>query len=296
MKKNILLLSCLIIGIFSIWQITNVFAEQVGSSPSSGSTSRIKTLNDELVSLGVGSTATGAWGDWGTMWNRIYSAAIWDATLGDAVVANVLSGKKFYAGANRILLTGSLTVGSTAPDYSQQSLVKWDDYYATDETGEEASWTNTANVGVGSTLNVWKDNTTGLYWSASQGTSSNIFTQVSLGTCDFFATVPRGNYAGGDADCGNAINACGTLSLEAVTGQGAKTDWYLPTQKELMQAYLDGIYNQAGDIFTTDSRFWSSTEDSGNATRAWTVYLSNGRTYGSTKTLTAYSVRCVRRD
>ena len=294
MKKTILLLACLIIGIFSIWQIINIFAEQVGSSPESSSTSRIKTLSDSLASLGVGSTASGAWGDWMAMWNRIYSAAIWDATLGDAVVGDVLSGKKFYAGASRTLQVG---VGTTTQSWSQQSLVKWDDGYATDETGEEASWTNTANVGVGSTLNVWKDNRTGLYWSASQGTGSNNFTQVSLATCDFFATVPRGNYNNTDpADCGNAIQSCATLSLEAVTGQGAKTDWYLPSQKELMQAYLDGMYNQAGSTFTSTGNFWSSAEYSGSAASAWYVSLYRGNTGSNDKTSTSNSVRCVRRD
>jgi len=283
MKKTILLSACLIIGVFSLWQITNVFAEKVGSSPESSSTSRIKTLDNELISLGVGTTASGAWGDWGIMWNRIYSSANWIPS-GTASVGDVALGVTFY-GNSRTKQTGTAAV---PVDYSQQSLVKWDDAYGGDETGEEASWTNTAGS---ATTGVWKDNRTGLYWSVGVGSLANQFT---IATCDFFTTTPRGNYAGTDNDCGGAINKCGTYSLEAVTGQGAKTDWYLPSQKELMQAYMDGIYNQNA-TFATTSLFWSSTELSFYSAGAWLVDLAGGDTSGSTKT-DSYTVRCVRRD
>ena len=262
-----------------------VLAEQVGGSPLTASTSRIKTIYDSLVSLSHGSDAAGSWGNWGAYWNRIRSAGEW-VPSGNATTAGVTSGTTFYSNS-RTQQTGTAAI---AMDYSTQSLVIWDDYKNGenadgDSAGEESTWTNTAT-------NVWKDARTSLYWSNSQGSLTNSFTKAS---CDFYTTTPRGSYAGADADCGNAINACGLLSLEAVTGGGAKIDWYLPSQKELMQAYLDGMYNKAGGAFTTTSYFWSSAELSDYANYAWYTTLNVGTT-GSSDKGNSNATRCVRRD
>jgi hypothetical protein len=242
-------------------QAGRVAGEQTGDSPDSGSTSRIQETYDELVSRGYGDDTAGSWGDWGVYWNRIRSAI--DNTV------NI--------------------------DFNNQSYEEYDDYEYSDAHGagesgnEESTWENTAS-------NVWFDNRTGLYWSASQGQMPNLFPDQDHSACPFFSETPRGSsYDGSDADCGNAINACAVLSLESKTGEGADTDWYLPTQKELQQAYLDGIYNQAGHAFTTTSNFWSSTERSVNSSYAWGVYLCYGNAYHYYKS-NSYDVRCVRRD
>jgi hypothetical protein len=204
-----------------------------------------------------------------------------DTTSGDAVAGDLASGKLAWVDGSEI--TGSAAAGI---DYSQQSLVAYDDYEDPDNTSEEATWTNPAT-------NVYQDGRTGLFWSNSLGSYTNIFPNQDHSTCDFFSTTPRGIYAGADADCGNAINACGTLSLDA-NGGGAETDWYLPSQKELLQAYIDGIYNQDASWVTTGS-FWSSTEISNSSARAWFVYLYRGLTYYGDKP-NSNDVRCVRRD
>jgi len=175
-------------------------------------------------------------------------------------------------------------------DYSPQQYVAYDDSKTEDYEGEESTWTNT-NALSGS--EVWYDTRTGLYWSRMlSGSYSNSFT---ISSCNFYTSTPRGSYNGSDADCGNAINACGTLSLASTQGQSAKTDWYLPSQKELKQAYRDGMYNQTDTAFVTASEFWSSTEFSGNSTRAWFEYLGSGNANVFNKT-NSYAVRCVRRD
>ena len=306
--KKIFIISCLILGLFGVSQIIrNVFAEGgTGSIPSSGATSRIKTLDDALTVLGVGSTASGAWGDWGVMWNRIYSAGIWNATLGDAVAGDVFSGKKFYAGANRTLLTGTFSftgnaavgdvvigktfysnnstkqtgTGPAIIDYSLQKNATEDDYLGTYK-GEEATWTNETDGTVGATGlltgEIKKDGRTKLIWSAaSSGTYTNSFTALTDGT---------------RPTDGNSVLFCNGLNSATY---GGKTDWYLPTQKELMQAYIDGIYSQ-DTVFGTTSYFWSSSEISNDSTYAWIVYLDNGFTYYYDKG-TSYAVRCVRRD
>ena len=223
--------------------------------------------------------------------------------IGDATVDDVTSGKTFYSG-DFDLLTGT----APAPiDYSLQQYSERDNYagpfYTSigpeDYTGEESTWTDHSV----DTDIVWKDERAGLYWSADRGIlTTNNFTAISLNTCDFFDEnlyATRAEYPGGDADCGDAINYCATLDY------GGRTDWYLPTQQELKQADMDGMYNQTGDtlaeasLFTYGTTggyaFWSSTEVSSYSNRAWYGGLFNGNVYYGLKT-SGNAVRCVARD
>lgn len=218
--------------------------------------------------------------------------------LGDAAVDQVLEGKKFYSNSGT-LLTGTYTPPtpidfsnmqySTYDDYAGGDYLGWGGTLTDDYQGEESEW---SNMSVGEDI-AWRDERTGVYWSAHQGTMSNIFTMAS---CDYFTSIPRSSYDGSDSDCGLAINYCATLDF------AGRTDWYLPSQKELMQAYIDGIYNQAGideasaAAFVTDNYYWSSSEVSGYSDSAWGVYLSSGTTGDGSKASTDGGVRCVSRD
>ena len=297
--KKIFIISCLILGLFGLWQVKLiVFAETSGSSPESGTSSRIKTAYDWLVAKGTnyGSTDAPDWDStttypWGTWWNRIMEAAAWEPD-GTTAVGDVSLGKTFYSGSDdRTIKTGTYDPATSL--YKPQSLVEWDDYKTGDETGEESTWTNTAGT---ATTGVWKDGRTSLYWSASQGSMTNIFPDTTHTTCDYFNQTlypTRGAYPGGDADCGLAINACGTLDLAA--GGTSSTDWYLPSQKELQQANIDGIYNQTDNTFVSTNYYWSSTELSTGATTAWLALLTHGFMNNSLKT-NSFTVGCVRRD
>lgn len=218
--------------------------------------------------------------------------------LGDAAVDQVLEGKKFYSNSGT-LLTGTYTPPtpidfsnmqySTYDDYAGGDYLGWGGTLTDDYQGEESEW---SNMSVGEDI-AWRDERTGVYWSAHQGTMSNIFTMAS---CDYFTSIPRSSYDGSDSDCGLAINYCATLDF------AGRTDWYLPSQKELMQAYIDGIYNQAGideasaAAFVTDNYYWSSSEVSGSSNYAWTVHLDSGPTYNDNKADAGRGVRCVSRD
>ena len=218
--------------------------------------------------------------------------------LGDAAVDQVLEGKKFYSNSGT-LLTGTYTPPtpidfsnmqySTYDDYAGGDYLGWGGTLTDDYQGEESEW---SNMSVGEDI-AWRDERTGVYWSAHQGTMSNIFTMAS---CDYFTSIPRSSYDGSDSDCGLAINYCATLDF------AGRTDWYLPSQKELMQAYIDGIYNQAGideasaAAFVTDNYYWSSSEVSNLSDNAWVVSLGNGGTSTPRKTNTRIGVRCVSRD
>jgi len=171
-------------------------------------------------------------------------------------------------------------------DWATQGHQIYDDYQDYEETtgeytGEEATWINTAG-------SVWQDQRTGLYWSDKQPSVTNEFI---IGTCS-----GRSIESGECSSCfydtpGNAISHCCNLSLDADGDGTAETDWRLPTQKELMQAYIDGAANH---LPHPDGNFWSATEANLSSGRAWCVALHYGRTSYSNKDTTSYYVRCVR--
>ena len=191
----------------------------------------------------------------------------------------MLAGQKFYSGINRTVKTG-LFIPPVATDFTNQVFSFRDDYAgpngaggSEDYQGEEATWTNTNAAAEPD--KVWKDDRTGLYWSSSISTvMSNGFT---MSTCPYFSITPPTSIVGG------------------------RSNWYLPNQKELMMAYIDGMYNKAGTTlanaaaFTTTNFYWSSSEVSFDSTTAWLVFLGTGRTFNANKS-DSYSVRCVSRD
>lgn len=111
----------------------------------------------------------------------------------------------------------------------------------------------------------------------------------------------------------NAVSYCNNLNEEG------KTDWRLPTQRELMLIWLLGgnsnvtsgdknntgvgsaskpvntpyIYQQSGFTAFSADDYWSATETSSYSSRAWSVNFSYGPTNGLSKT-SSLSVRCVR--
>jgi hypothetical protein len=86
---------------------------------------------------------------------------------------------------------------------------------------------------------------------------------------------------------------CQSLNYNGQTG------WRLPTQKELMEAYIHGIRSAARTNWMTetnmlDGYFWSGSSVSSGINAAWAVDLADGYTFnGGSKYLT-YRVVCVR--
>ena len=76
-------------------------------TPAVGDASRLNTLYKAVKTVSYGAETSGTWGDWGLMWNRIYSAAVWAPSDATASAADVAPGKTFYAGDNRTLQTGT---------------------------------------------------------------------------------------------------------------------------------------------------------------------------------------------
>jgi hypothetical protein len=123
------------------------------------------------------------------------------------------------------------------------------------------------------------DNSTGLLWSLPcDGLGCSTFNDASLSTYSW--------------DNSRAINNGKTAAALCSSGDHGQTGWFLPSQKQTMQAYIDGSY---GNLETTGvyRYYWSATTASTLTTTAWVYYLSNGSTQNTAKTA-AYYVRCVR--
>ena len=344
--KKIFIISCLILGLFGLWQVKlNVFAETSGSSPESGTSSRIKTAYDWLVVKGInhGSTDAPDWDSattypWGTWWNRIMKSAAWEPD-GSATAGDVPSGFTFYAGLDdRTQKTGTLFQNQALMDYDDWNCAHNNAESATacaggdsEYTGEEGTWTLKASGGAavsvtdnGATVTiasnkVYQDGWTKLYWT-DVNSGGNIIdnefayidgsdrTSPTDHSCNFNSIDtaneycdnqdPSSAYTTEDDDV-SAADFCLNLQLDADNADGdsngttgMETDWRLPTQKELIQAYIDG---SANNIPNSGNLFWSSTEVYNSQSRAWVMYLNIGGAGTNTKSANG-TVRCVRRD
>lgn len=104
----------------------------------------------------------------------------------------------------------------------------------------------------------------------------------------------------------NIGSAAGTATMNFATAASACTayagpnggeagQWRLPSQRELQLTWTMKTKLEAQSGFTafTSGVYWSSTESSGDTSRAWLVNFSRGNMGSLTKVGNAY-VRCVR--
>ncbi len=94
---------------------------------------------------------------------------------------------------------------------------------------------------------------------------------------------------GGDKSWYEAVYYCSTLTM-------AGKSWRLPTQKELMTAYVDTIrYTVAnGTVSNYNLGWWSSTTDSATPHKGWLVNLASGATASTEKYKSVNKALCVR--
>jgi hypothetical protein len=262
--------------VFSYRHIQIVRAEQSGGTPESGSTSRLVTLSTALTTLTYGSTAAGAWGDWGTSWNRIYSAAT--KPFNDALKSN---GLKNGGNTDYPQSVGGID------DYNNNGTIPTDSYQSTWTTcNADNSYCNT-----GRAVAEKKDENTGLVWSPRISSSSNWFVANNCdypnglgdGVCDTHNELACKCVK--DTDLSDADNTT-AVTCERYDGGG----WRLPTQKELMMSYIDGSWAK---LTNAANFYWSSTTFSPATQNSWYTNQLTGSTTNATKT-NAYSVRCVR--
>lgn len=237
----------------------------------------------------------------------------------DLVASNIVSGVNIFGVAGTY---------SGFADWSNQKNVRWDDWIYSggttgspfnEYTGEESTWSQTASGGTAASVTdnsvtialasnvVIRDSRTGLYWTDKTATTvDNEFRYDATGQCNFTDSGTANSYCDNqdplnayseDNDV-SANDFCLNLQLDADNADsdsngltGVETDWRLPTQKELLQAYIDGSANH---LTNPSTNFWSSTEHYSGATWAWQVVLDTGTGSAVSKAATSRYACCVR--
>ena len=221
----------------------------------------------------------------------------WDLRAGTSVVAptGTVTGKLKYNCRNTVKssiynydgLVGSIgTSGVT----SGTALDIWDtidDYFVPPSL--VTGWsTDTQCGGVEVTAgdtNVWRDVTTtnGTIASTCAGTPAGCSYKDKISSLEWSAQ------AAATKTWPAALSYCDALTYNF------KSDWRLPTQKELMSGYEHGILSvPATNFLTATNNFWSSSTNSLNANFAWDVYVANGQTTTNGLKNSSYTVVCVR--
>ncbi|MCX2934656.1 hypothetical protein ORI20_30770 [Mycobacterium sp. CVI_P3] len=272
--RALLMLSLAVVCTIAGVSITTSAETRPGGSDN-GLTSHLLSLSDTLNGLGYGSTSNTP--DWGTHWNRISTAAQWTPS-GTADASDIASGKTFYKDS-RTQQTGTYP----KPGACSTQVVGDSDAPATQTNNctTSVTWT-TPSDGVSGTDK--QDPRTGLIWSkvlSDNGTSvvfSNTFT----------------NYFSYSGSAGNDYGYNhGRDRFQLCTDKG--NGWRLPTQKEFMQAYIDGSYF---NLTTPEYWFWTSSSITFSGTGY--VYLASMGSgllwmYGfGTGSIVHATIRCVR--
>jgi hypothetical protein len=250
--------------------VLKVRAETYPGGTDNGLTSNILSLSNTLTTDGYGSTTNSP--NWGSLWNRISTAAQW-APSGNATAAQVKSGQTFY-NTSRTQATGTYP----APGYCSTEAYH-DNYGApvtqTTNCTVNITWTTASPAVTGDDK---QDPVTGITWSK--------YIENISGTPTFVSS--SGSTWSWDASGANNVAVGNKTAIQLCSGMNGGGVWRLPSQKELMQAYIDGSYF---DLTNPSNNFWASTQS--GSTNAWLVALSSGPT--STTTLaTLLYVRCVR--
>ena len=310
-KKIILVISLSIVLCFSIYQVQQkVLAEQTGSSPESGATSRIKTIYDSLVSLSHGSEAAGGWGNWGVMWNRIRSAGEW-VPSGDASESDVTTGKTFVSN-NRTLKTGTAAAETCIP-FTVNHLA----------SGGVAPIDKTVTYGVvktsigGTGEKCWITQNLGAY---NQAAATSDATEAAAGWYFQFNRKQGYQYISSrtpssawiasideNLDWQVANDPC-TLELgvgwriptstEWTNADGAPQNWnnYNDTYASVLKLHAAGFLSFSSgsiNIRGAGGPYWSSTQDT--TTLGWYLYFgSSTSSMGGTVKAYGFSVRCLK--
>jgi len=137
-----------------------------------------------------------------------------------------------------------------------------------------------------------KDLNTGIIWSYplknTEGVNSFDVSAPDLTGCETGNCAYRNTDTYYSWDISNTNNNSKTASGLC---QEQGENWYLPHQKQLMQAYIDGAYGNLESIGVVRF-YWSATADSGSEAGAWRVGLSDGFTNSSNKNDDSI-IRCV---
>jgi len=154
------------------------------------------------------------------------------------------------------------------------------------------TWGDSTNCGAVSELAdnaaVWKDVTT----TAAGATSTCVATAARCTLQDNITGLWWSKLIASGESWDAAISACSNLD------HNGQSDWRLPTQKELMEAYVHGARSAASDNWVSVQQmldsFWSSTSGANDPDYAWMLNLGTGSNFIPVSKSDSYSILCVR--
>jgi hypothetical protein len=268
-------------------------------TPSSNPVATFYTLSDVYTRLTTNATSTEAVHDFnpgaspdGTFYtlSQIYN------TIPTIEASKVLTGTA-YLGVSGTALANLFDGSGQGFTGGSQTNGGVDDYNNGDQPPSDrytcpAGWTqctadnNYCSSGLSSSDA--KDNCTNLIWSLPcKDTRCNTFTEDNL-------TISNATYA---QDGSGSLNNGLTAAQLCTSGDHGQSGWYLPHQKQFIQAYIDGSYGNLEAINSTTNIgfYWSATVVS-YATPAWgwAMGLANGTNLHVSKTSPTRFVRCAR--
>lgn len=228
---------------------------------SSGAALTAATLNARLADAGTtfewydsaGARYTST-GDAGLVPNKILTGTTVFGVAGSATVASAVTAGDVRVGTTLNGVTGSLKVNcrNNANTTNYPGTIAVDDYdfahgfpttlasgSTSDNSCGASNWTDLTSGGCSAADCLIKDSFTGLQWSKLYAATTHA----------------------------NAVSGCAALNYHGMTG------WRLPSQKELMQAYVNGMDSTFVSNLSFTSYVWSSTT-SASADSTLAVYVA----------------------
>lgn len=272
-RKDILIgaVIMVMVSIFSFLLGSSVYGSE-GSAPSNGQISRINTLYTSLGNLGYGSDTNTP--DRGIYWNKIFTAATWtpEATVTES---DVLAGKTFYSD-NRTAKTGTRYRVGYCP--TQAAVDNGTTLYPNQHTNctESITWVSADDNIEGSDK---MDPITGMVWSYP------LYLSGSTPVFDQYSSASNWSY---NANGANNIAVGNKTAAQLCSERG--NGWLLPSQKEMMQAYIDGAF---WNLSQSSLQYWLYTRLPAGYYLSFNLGTGeNGRASSGAATLVP--VRCIR--
>jgi hypothetical protein len=158
--------------------------------------------------------------------------------------------------------------------------------------------TDTNNNGVNDSGANAKDEATGLVWSFPCSGSGCVTWNTEIDTDVLTEDCPP---EGEDCAYSNGIDTYYSWDNLRIDNNGKTAQllcsshygWYLPHQKQLMQAYIDGAYGNL-EPQGVWRWYWSATTNAGESTNAVSINLAGGLSSMDSKHWSTSLVRCVR--
>jgi hypothetical protein len=187
-------------------------------------------------------------------------------------------------------ITGGSQADGGVDDYNNGGSVPTDTY--------SKSWTQCTSennyCGTNDSFADAKDNSTGLIWSKPcSGAGCFSYSEPSY---TGYRWDNRGinNYSATTSASSTASQLCSNDMTQAPMSKNYHgAGWFLPHQKQLMSAYIDGAYGNLENI-AVNRNYWSATTVSNLSSYVHSFYLSRGVSDIKLKTITDIYIRCVR--